>query len=430
MKKVLVIAYFYPPCNLTASQRPASWTKYLHEFGYYPIVLTRNWEQPINKPADISKPSGEKEVTEENENSKVIYLPYKGTLKDKLYTKYGDSKFRLVRRALSFFELVFQNFFFSVIPFSNIYCKAEEIIASNKSIDKIVITANPFVSFFIGYKLKKKFPYLKWIADYRDDWSTTELGGERNFLQQIIFKLESASERKWVSTASLVTTISDYYLSKISSFVNRDGKVLLNGFSEEDFNKVIPLEKQDELVITYNGTLYSTQAIEIFLEGFKKVVEQYGTKLKFKLNFPGLAFDKTQAERVRSAMKGYEYLLNITERIPREKVFELQNESHAFLMVSHTGIKGIPSSKLYEYLCFRKPIIVCPNDKDIIRDTVNDAELGIVCDSTQEVFEKLSALVDNYIANGKIPVSGNAEKIMNYSRRNQTKVLAEILDSL
>lgn len=425
-----MIAYFYPPCNLTASQRPASWAKYLHEFGYYPIVLTRNWENPINRPADISKPSGEIERVEENQNSKVIYLPYAGTFKDKLYAKYGDSKFRLARKALSFFELVFQNFFISAIPFSNIYCKAEEIIASDKRIDKVMITANPFVSFFIGYKLKKKFPHIKWIADYRDDWSTTELSGERNFLQQVIFKLESANEKKWVATASLVTTISHYYLEKISSFVNRNGKVLLNGFSEEDFNKVLPLEKQDEFVITYNGTLYSTQAIEIFLEGFKKVVEQYGTKLKFKLNFPGLAFDKTQAERVRSTMKGYERLLNITERIPREKVFELQNQSHAFLMVSHTGIKGIPSSKLYEYLCFKKPIIVCPDDKDIVRDTVNDTELGIVCDSTQEVFEKLSALVDNYIAIEKIQVSGNAEKIMNYSRRNQTKVLAEILDRI
>lgn len=425
-----MIAYFYPPCNLTASQRPASWAKYLNEFGYYPIVLSRNWEQPVNKPADISKPSGEKNVVVENEVSKVIYLPYIGTFKDKLYATYGDSKFKLVRKALSFFELMFQNFFIRTIPFSNFYSKAEEIISNDDSIEKLVITANPFVSFFIGYKLKKKFPRLKWIADYRDDWNTTELNGKRNFLQQIILRLESASEKNWVSSASLITTISDYYLEKISSFVQRDGKVLLNGFSEEDFNKVVSLEKQDEFVITYNGTLYSTQAIEIFLSGFKKVVEQYGHQLKFKLNFPGLAFDKTQADRVRSAMKGYEHLLNITERIPREKVFELQNQSHAFLMVSHTGIKGIPSSKLYEYLCFRKPIIVCPDDKDIIRDTVNDAELGIVCDSTQEVFEKLSALVDNYIATRKIPVSGNALKIMNYSRRNQTKVLAEILDSL
>lgn len=425
-----MIAYFYPPCNLTASQRPASWAKYLHEFGYYPIVLTRNWEQPINKPTDISKPSGEKEELVKNKNSKVIYLPYKGTRKDKLYVKYGDSKFRLMRKALSFFELVFQNYFIGAVPFGNIYGKAEEIIAKDKSIDKVVITANPFVSFFIGYKLKKRFPHIKWIADYRDDWSTTELSRERNFPQRIISKLESVSEKKWVGTASLVTTISDYYLEKISSFVSRNGKVLLNGFSEEDFNKVVSLEKQDEFVITYNGTLYPTQTIEIFLDGFKKVAEQYGQQLKFKLNFPGLAFDKTQAERVRSVMKGYEQQLNITERIPREKVFELQNQSHAFLMVSHTGIIGIPSSKLYEYLCFRKPIIVCPDDKDIIRDTVNDTELGIVCDSKQEVFEKLSALVDNYIANGKISMSGNAEKIMSYSRRNQTKVLAEILDSL
>ena len=58
MKKVIVLSYFFTPCNLTASQRALGWAKYLKEFGYYPIIITRNWDLPIGKPEDAGISSG------------------------------------------------------------------------------------------------------------------------------------------------------------------------------------------------------------------------------------------------------------------------------------------------------------------------------------------------------------------------------------
>lgn len=430
MEKVLIIAYFYPPCNLTAAARPAAWAKYLPEFGFKPLVITRNWQHPINSPMDVSRPAGDKVITEEAGEATVIYMPYEGSLKDRLFARYGDSKYRIVRKALSFFELVMQNFSLSAIPFASIYYKAEELIKADPSIKRVVITANPFVAFFFGYKLKKRFPQIQWIADYRDDWSTSELTKEKGFLQNFIAHLEASSERKWVGTASLLTTISPYYRDKISRFTGIPGKVLLNGFTEADMEKVLPAEKQDEFVITYNGTLYPSQNIEVFLAGFKLAADKFKGRLNFRLNFPGLAFDRSQSERVKTFMAGYEALLNITERVPRQKVFDIQNASHAFLMVAHAGLKGIPSSKLYEYLCFRKPVIVCPDDKDIIHETLEDTGLGVFCNTPEEVEQKLTELADDYIANGKIRMTGTQDRIMSYSRRNQAQVLAGILKAL
>ena len=34
--------------------------------------------------------------------------------------------------------------------------------------------------------LKKEFPHINWIADYRDDWSTTELKSPKSFPEKII----------------------------------------------------------------------------------------------------------------------------------------------------------------------------------------------------------------------------------------------------
>lgn len=430
MQKVLIIAYFYPPCNLTASARPAAWAKYLTKFGYNPIVVTRNWDVPINKPSDISKTSGEAEQKVENEQSTVYYMPYKATLKDKIYAQHGDSKYRLLRKALSFFEVVFQNFFMSVVPFNNIYHKAVKLIETTPGLDKVVITANPFVSFFIGYRLKQKFPRIKWVADYRDDWSTSDINVRENKLADFVFKLENHSEKKWVGTASVVTTISPFYAQKIQQYTGVKAFTLLNGYTEDDMAKVADTSAANQLVITYNGTLYPTQNIEPFLAGFKKAVNHYGTQLQFKLYFPGLAFYKEQAQRVRDNMKGYEQTLEITERIPRAQVFEIQNKSHAFLMVSHNGIKGIPSSKLYEYLCFKKPVFLCPNDKDIVEETLTDTNTGIICNTAEDVFAGISNLAENLIAHGKTNIKVNEERLLTYSRNNQAKVLAEILNGL
>ncbi|HLP19289.1 MAG TPA: hypothetical protein VK174_03275 [Chitinophagales bacterium] len=430
MQKVLIIAYFFPPCNLTASARPAAWAKYLGQFGYYPIVVTRNWDIAINKPSDISKTSGEAEKKVEDEQSTVYYLPYKASLKDKIYAEHGDNKYRLLRKALSFFEVLFQNFFLSAVPFSNFYDKAVELIEKNKDLNRVVITANPFVSFFIGYRLKKKFPHIKWVADYRDDWSTSDINVRENALAEFIFKLENRSEKKWVGTAAIITTISSFYAHKISKYVGVKATTLLNGFTEDDLAKVKEASQPGELAITYNGTLYPTQSIEPFLEGFKKAVDAYGEKLKFKLYFPGLAYYAEQANRVRSNMQGYGNTLEITERIPRAQVFDIQNRSHAFLMVSHNGIKGIPSSKLYEYLCFRKPVILCPNDGDIVEQTLNDTNTGIICNTADEVFKGISQLAEDILKHGRVTSVANEERVMSYSRKNQAKVLAEILNGL
>jgi hypothetical protein len=429
MQKVLIVAYFFPPCNLTASSRPAAWARYLPSFGYYPIVITRNWDVAINKPSDMSKSSGSEEQQLTTDFGTIFYLPYQTSLKDKLYSEYGD-KFKVVRKSLSFIELLFQNFFLNIVPFNNFYYKAIEIIENNPGLNKVIITANPFVSFFIGYRLKKKFPHVKWIADYRDDWNTTELVTKRNFLARLLHNFESRSEKKWVDTASLVTTISSYYQHKISSFTGKSGKVLLNGFGEDDLNEIKDEGNRNELTITYNGTLYPTQPIELFLDGFKKAKDRYAGRLSFRLFFPGLGFDPVQSKRVKEYMKGYEDVLQITERVPRAQVFKIQNRSHVLLMIAHKGIKGIPSSKVYEYLCFKKPILLCPNDFDILEQTLSDTESGIICDSQEEVFQNICDLAEEILETGKLTFKVNENRIMNYSRRNQTKVLAEILDTL
>ena len=42
-KRVLILAYDFPPYVSVGGLRPYAWYKYLRECGVYPVVITRQW---------------------------------------------------------------------------------------------------------------------------------------------------------------------------------------------------------------------------------------------------------------------------------------------------------------------------------------------------------------------------------------------------
>lgn len=430
MQKVLIIAYFFPPCNLTASQRPYAWAKYLPDFGYRPVVLTRNWDVPIRTNLDMSRDAGTADRIENADGFSTRYLKYKGTLRDRFFVQTGHHQWTLMRKALTFLELVQQNFYVRHLPYSNIYLKARELLRQEKTIRKLIITANPFVSFHFGYLLKKEFPHIQWVADYRDDWTTTELTAQKPLLQKFISFLEQRSEKKWVSNAACITSISEYYAQKISAHVRKPGYVVYNGFSE-DIESANPLSvTSGEFVINYTGSLYDTQPVEIFLNAYKSIREKFEGRMKITLQFPGLAYDKKQEARVKGLLAGADENVHISERMSKEEALQWQQRANLMLMFGHSGLKGISSSKIYDYIGLRKKVLLVCNDHDILEQLLVRSRLGIFADTEEEIVRAVSFEIENFIAQPNATVEADLDFIRSLSRKNQVKRLAEILSGL
>lgn len=426
MKKVLIISYFYPPCNLPASNRVLGWAAYFNDFGLYPIIVTRHWDKPINKQEDLHLSCGTSIKHEVNDNHEVYYLPYKSNLRDNIFLKYKNNFAKNIRKTLTFFELFFQNYFVQVVPYKNFYFFAKEYVKNNLDISLIIITGNPFVLFKFGDKLHKEFS-IPWIADYRDDWNTSEIWKPQNLAEKIIKKIEQKSEKKWLASSAFFISVSDHYVNKISSFINKKGYVIYNGFFEK-LKEYLFQPFFSDFTITYNGTLYKTQEIGIFLDGFKKIADYFREKLNVMLYFPGLAYDPFQADRVSKYMQGYEANLIITTRIPRKEVLNIEARSHCLLMISHHDIKGIPSSKIFEYIAFRKPIILCPTDNDVLHKILLQTGLGLICNNSDEVFISLKKMIIEFIETDKLQTRANESSIQLYSRRFQTETLANLIE--
>ena len=411
---------------MTASQRIKGWADYLSEFGYYPIIVTRNWDIPITSPEDASISTGTEIKHIKNDTHEVYYLPYKASLRDRIFEKNKDKKsLQRLSKIFTLKNLILENYSNSAIPYSNMYTHARRLIQDDSEIKMLVVSAKPFNQFKFGFLLHQEFG-IKWIADYRDDWNTSELEDKQVGIMKYLAKMQSNFEKKWIATASCITSISGIYVKRISTFVGVKGEVILNGF--DGLANELPTNNDKIFRITYNGSLYPSQSIEPILKMIKRVIDQ--SSMEIHLYFPGLGFDKTQENRVRNLMLGYEKNIHITNRVAKEDVIRIQNKSDVLLMIAHGTVKGVPSSKMYEYIGLKKPILVYPNDHDIVEETLNDTGLGIICENEEDIFNNLQKLILEKQTGEKTKFEFDEDKINFYSRKNQTAVLAKLFDEL
>jgi hypothetical protein len=422
MKEILILSYFYPPCTMTAAQRPAGWVKYFNHFGFQPTVITRNWDIQICNQEDQLKTIGEGIIHQKNDSHEVFYLPYKASYRDRLF----NSKFTIFKKTskiFTFINSIGENYSNIFISFKNLYDFAEEIIPT-RNFSTLIITGNPFVQFRFGFLLNKKFK-IPWIADYRDDWTTSEIIKPRGILSLLINYFQKKSEKKWVGSAFVITSVSDVYTSRISDFVQVSGHTILNGFDE-----LIPIEYNEDasvLTITYNGTLYDTQDLEGFIEVILECINKYKEVITLNVNFPGIAFDPNQYRRLKNLIKGYESFFYVTTRLPKNEVIDIQSKSDVLLMLTHKNIQGIPSSKLFEYLSFQKPIICFPSDKNIVEAILKDTGTGIIANDKKQLFESLCICIDNKINNNYSYFDKCNLNKNKYQIKAQTKILASLL---
>ncbi|MEO7047379.1 MAG: hypothetical protein ABI091_18900, partial [Ferruginibacter sp.] len=102
MKKILVLSYYFAPCNLTPAERVYSFAKYFNAMGYYPIIVTRNWDISINHARDEYEPTGNKIIHEKKDGYEVYYLPFRPGLKGRLFKKYYGTKYYFIYLFITF----------------------------------------------------------------------------------------------------------------------------------------------------------------------------------------------------------------------------------------------------------------------------------------------------------------------------------------
>lgn len=427
MKKVLILSYYFPPCNLTAAQRIGSWKKNLPEHGFYPIVVTRNWTGKELTEQQRLESSGDTIRIEKNEKDEIHYLPYIASWRDRCFIKSKANPIYLfLSKILTAVNLLFQNFSIRFIPYNNLYYHSRELIKNDTTIQFLIISGNPFEQFYFGYLLKKEFPNLKWIVDYRDEWTTSEIIDFVG-IKKWLWNLQTFTEKKWIKKADLITANTNYACEKLHAFHSKKTKKLLNGFDFKPTNQT-PTLSFNTLKIVHNGTLYPTQDISLLAEAFNEI--DIPNNFTIQLSFPGIKIFNAVAEKTENMFRSTPISLLLTERIPQTEVLKMQLEADLLLMVAHKGKKGIIGSKLYEYIGLQKRILLCPSDYDELEETLLNTNLGIVVSEKEQLKSILKDLIAEKIKFGALLTNPNLGEISKFNRENQVKLLAEYINEL
>lgn len=424
MKKVLILSYFFPPSNFAGSYRIKAWAEHLHKFGYYPIVVTRHWAE---NETDYTAISDKKEITREVFNNYTVYrLPYKGSTRDRLLKAFG-AKATFLGKVFSFFQVIGQNYFLHSIPYRNLYFFTRKLLKEQGDINLLLTSGRPFVLFRMANLLKKEFPHINWVADYRDPWNSwTEI--RNNFKLRFLRMLELSAEKRWIGNATFFTTCSEGFRDNINHIHLKEGFVVTNGFERFFESEKAILNDKQNFVIGFIGTLYDNQKIEVFLKGLKIYFEQ-NSDARIKIHFLGLDNLPAQKRRIMNFLKGYESRYKIFPWIEKKRLLNIASGCDYFLLCGIPEQKGRHTAKLFDYFSLRRPIILCPSDHDLLEKTIKETKSGVVLDSPESVEKWLKISYNQWLESGRTEFTGRSELLENFLYEKQVGYLARLIDA-
>lgn len=388
--KILIISYFYPPCNLTGAKRPSIWSKHLSNFGYTPVVITAPWN---NKSNDFTHDYPQENTIKKihNENEPVIYtVQPKRILKNRKVIGALTNKLGIIRRLISFIELILQNISIVLSQYYTFYKVADKLIQKDSDIKGVIISGMPFNQFYIGYKLKKKHPNILWIPDYRDEW-TSRPNFEKNFTNWFFNLYDRYFEKKWTSNANFFTYVDETYLLRIQKLINKKGFVISNIAQKKEPINRNP-KHENGIVLTFAGTLYKHQNIDFLANGIKQFLAE-NQNSKITINFIGSKIIKGSETWINSVFPDHPNLtLNITKRVPEEEIINYYKISDALIMFPIKNMSGIVPTKVLNYLYLEIPILFVPTDKGAIHKLINNSSTGYTPIDENELLSVLETL--------------------------------------
>lgn len=432
---VLFITRSFPPSPLTAASRAQSFAGNLHRFGYYPIVITRNWEVDFKNFDNTHQPSGNELLHVVNDHYEVFYVPFRGRFAERPLA--GKSRILKKLAALGDIYLGWHHRF---DPHFDLALFANEQLKKNKAIQHVLITLPPFPLLSFAPFLKKRHP-VKIVVDYRDEWNTAgnviEESGKINFLSKAILnyfngpKARLKREAEALSRVDAIVTISEDAKKNLGAIFQNKIAVLPNGFIASELEACQSVNMDPQLMqISYAGWLYKTQQVEVILDAIKLLADKHGKGLRLKLVFIGGLSFPGMKERLMGNMKGYEQFIELTPRVDKATSLRMQRQSALLLLVAHKGLGTIPSSKLYEYIALQRQVLLVPSDNGIMLKTLEENQVGIWRNDAAAAAEAIDTLYTEFLNKNHSNFEVSGSRRSSYERGQLVSVLADTFNAL
>ena len=428
MKKVLIITYYWIPSGGAGVQRWVKFAKYLRQYGWEPIIYTpQNPEYPTidhsfekDIPADITvlkTPIWEPYNVYRNLTGKKNQAINAGFISENKKQGWKDKLSIWIRG--NFLIPDPRRFWIKPsVGFLSDYLKENPV-------DAIITTGPPHSMHLIGMGLKKNFPSLPWVADFRDPWTNIDFYKDLN-LTWLADKIHHKLEREVLQKADTVLVVSRGMEEEFALMKPKKLRVITNGYDESDV-QVGTLTLDGRFSISHIGTLNAARNPRIVWKVLSEIcAENVDFNKDLQIQLVGKV-DFSVLEDIQSY--GLQEQLLKIDYLSHSEAIAKQNSSQVLmLLINQSGnAKGILTGKFFEYLAAKRPILaVGPTDGDAAV-VLNETGAGVIVDFADEQ-ETKTAILNYYNQYKKGTLSVQSESVERFSRRSLTGELAGLLD--
>jgi glycosyltransferase involved in cell wall biosynthesis len=416
MNKVLMVAYQFPPVGGSGVQRSAKFAKYLPLFGWEPVVLTRD-----DKKMALRDESLLKELPPDIEIIRT--RAYDLTVWPWILSKAG--KFIAWK---------------ILIPDGEVLWMKNAVGACLERIKKgdikaVYTTSYPYSDHLMGIEIKKHYPDLFWLADFRDEWTNNPYLIDRPHRISRM-KKEKELEKEVLEKADILVTntpIMKNNFVRLNPGIDLGKKmhVIPNGFDIEDFEH---LERKKVInprfTITYTGAFYGRRKPDLFLKAVGNLVQTGKiNKEKIRIRFIGSFKHDVLQRLIRS--NGLEGAVETISYMDHEQCIKNMIESDALLLIEGggPGSEAFYTGKIFEYIQTGNPILSVIPENGAAAELIRTTKTGIVCDwSDVDAIGKGFADMYNSWENNECIIDPDDNEIARYDRKALTKSLADLLD--
>ena len=417
MRKVLMIAFHYPPCHGSSGlQRTLTFSRYLPECGWRPIVLTAHpraypqirREQLADIPADL-----------------VVRRAF----------ALDTGRHLSIRRA---------HFKWMALPDRWISWWLGAIPAGLRLIREhrpdVLWSTHPIATaHLIGLTLQR-LSGIPWVADFRDPLLEQDpITGEEYPLEPTQRRAYGRIERPTIArcTRAVFTTpgTATMYARRYPDVPASRWAMIANGYDEESFAAAERLLKprvteSRPIVLLHSGTLYPSARdpgpFFTAVATLRRAGHVSSASLRIVLRATG--YDDYYQRLIRE--NGLDDLVVLEPPLPYREALAEMLSADALLLFQASNCNWQIPAKLYEYLRARRPIFALTDSAGDTAKVLKDAGGATIVplDSADEIVQQLGdflpRLRDSRVAMPSEPT------IRSYSRKARARELADLLSSI
>lgn len=410
MKKVLLVAYHFPPVNVSSGlQRTLSFVRYAREFGWEPIVLT------------IS-PAGYTAVSD----NQLADIPSDVLIKRAFgrdTARHLSAKGRYPR------FLALPDRWVSWLPAAMV--SGARLIHKHKP-DVIWSTFPIATAHLIGLALHR-YSKIPWVADFRDSMTEENYPTDKRQWQSYRWIEKKIVEHAAKMVFTAPSTAAMYQERYPETEAGRWGEIP-NGYDEALFSEVekglVKREQSAPLVLLHSGILYQSERDPGAFFNAVAALKSEGqiSSQKLKIIFRATGHDALYRPIIQSLQ--IEDIIILEPGIGYREALAEMMSADGLLLFQGTNCNHQIPAKIYEYFRAGKPILAFTDDQG---DTaalmrVEGGGLVVPMDDICQIKEALlSFITDSSFRHKGLRVRGNLEK---YSRRAGIKQYCTLLDSV